>query len=130
MKRIIVFSVLMALLSACAPMPTQQQIDSADYGKVISQNEAEFALRNFFQIYLKDPDSARYSFGPVYKGYSVGNAFEGRKLTAGYLLDLTVNAKNSFGGYVGAKPYKAIFQNGRLVHLWEIGNGGVMKTVL
>ncbi|MFJ4255752.1 hypothetical protein ACIP01_02205 [Pseudomonas monteilii] len=129
LKRILVAGMLTIggplVLQGCAPMPTQQQIDSADYGDSIGQEDAEAQVKQAFSMVLKDPESARYSFGYVYKGYFVGSAFEGRKLQAGYLLDVTVNAKNSYGGYVGSKPYKFLFHNGRIAGAWEIGSSGM-----
>ena len=119
-----------ALLQGCAQAPTQQEINSADYGYPISQDDAVSQAKGAFGIYLKDPESARYSFGPVYKGYFVGSAFEGRKLQAGYLLDVTVNAKNSYGGYVGAKPYKFLFRNGKIAGAWEVGSGGIFIKIM
>ncbi|WP_329697838.1 hypothetical protein [Pseudomonas sp.] len=80
-------------------------------------------------MYLKDPDSAKYGFGSVYQGYMVGSVFEGRKLEAGYLLDVTVNAKNSYGGYTGAKPYKFLLRNDQIVGGWEIGQSGILIKI-
>ncbi|RED06993.1 membrane lipoprotein lipid attachment site-containing protein [Ectopseudomonas oleovorans] len=130
MKRY-VLAIFMALtLSGCAHKPTQQEIDSADYGYSINQSDAQKQVQSFFSVYLKDPESARFAFSDVYKGYFVGSAFEGRKLSAGYLMDFRVNAKNSFGGYVGAKPYKALFHNGRLQGIWEIRNGNLHVRIM
>lgn len=121
------FVVLMlAAVAGCAPMPTSEQISAADYGAPIEQDIAESMTRTMFGIYLKDPQSARYSFGRVYRGYVVTSAFEGRRLLAGYVLDVGVNAKNSFGGYVGEKPYKLLFHDGKLINAWEIGDSSGM----
>lgn len=134
LKRIALVGCLLAapavLLQGCAPVPTQQEINSADYGYPISQDDAVSQAKGAFGIYLKDPESARYSFGTVYKGYFVGSAFEGRKLQAGYLLDVTVNAKNSYGGYVGPKPYKFLFRNGKIAGAWEVGSSGIFVKIM
>lgn len=134
LKRIALIGCLIAapalLLQGCAPVPTQQEINSADYGYPISQDDAVSQVKGAFGIYLKDPESARYSFGSVYKGYFVGSAFEGRKLQAGYLLDVTVNAKNSYGGYVGPKPYKFLFRNGKIAGAWEVGSSGIFVKIM
>lgn len=114
-----------SLLSGCAQQPTPEQISSANYGASVYQADAESAVKLFFSMYLKDPDSAKYGFGSVYRGYMVGSVFEGRKLEAGYLLDVTVNAKNSYGGYTGAKPYKFLLRNDQIVGGWEIGQSGI-----
>lgn len=124
---VIFFAILVT--AGCATKPTPEQIQSANYGASVYQEDAENAVKGFFSVYLKDPESARYSFGDVYKGYMVGSAFEGRKLEAGYLLDVTVNAKNSYGGYVGAKPYKFLIRNDQLVGGWEIGSSGMLIRV-
>lgn len=127
--RMIIGALAVALLAGCASQPTPEQIQTADYGYSVYQGDAEKAVKDFFNVYLKDPESARYNFGYIYKGYMVGSAFEGRKLQAGYLLDVTVNAKNSFGGYVGAKPYKFLFHNDQLQGGWEVGSSGILIRV-
>jgi len=49
---------------------------------------------------LKDPDSARYGFyGEPVKWYA------GRDRKFGWATCAAINAKNSFGGYVGARQY-------------------------
>ena len=123
--RMFIGALAVALLAGCAAMPTPEQIQSADYGHVVSQSAAEDAVKSFFSVYLKDPESARYDFGPVYKGYMYGSVLEGRKLKPGYLLEVTVNAKNSYGGYVGAKPYKFLLHDDRIVEGWQMGSSGL-----
>lgn len=118
------------LIAGCASKPTPEQIQAANYGASVYQEDAEKAVKSFFDIYLKDPDSAKYSFGTVYRGYMVGSVFEGRKIEAGFLLDVTVNAKNSYGGYVGAKPYKFLIRNDKLVGGWEVGSSGIPIKIM
>lgn len=110
-------------LAGCAAAPTQQQINSADYGYSIYQADAEVLVKQFFESVLKDPESAKYRFGEVYRGYMVGSAFEGRKLEAGYLIDVNVNAKNSYGGYTGGKPYKFLIRSGKLIRGFDTSSG-------
>lgn len=117
--------VMVSLLSGCASKPTPEQIQAADYGASVYQADAEKAVKEFFSVYLKDPESARYSFGSVYRGYAVGSVFEGRKVEGGYMLDVSVNAKNSFGGYVGAKAYRFLLRNDRIISGWDLGNSGI-----
>ncbi|MDI2589995.1 hypothetical protein NYP20_16275 [Pseudomonas sp. N3-W] len=119
-KKITTILFLSVFLVACAGKPTQKELDNADYGQPVEQSIAEDLTKSFFAQYLKDPYSAQYSFGGIYKGYNVGSVFENRKITAGYLLDVSINAKNSYGGYVGTKTYKFIFHNGRMVRGYEI----------
>lgn len=105
-----------AALSGCASVPTQQQQAAADYGVPIAQADAEAAAEAHIKARLKDPMSAVFTWEPIYKGYLRGAPIVGRETIYGYLLDGTVNSKNSFGGYTGAKQYQVIFRNGAIVH--------------
>ncbi|MCD1609850.1 MULTISPECIES: hypothetical protein [Stutzerimonas] len=129
-----VFLVLLAgvfgVLAGCAAPPTQQEIAAADYGMPIEQAEAEEKAKEVFSRTLKDPYSAQYAFGKIYKGYSLTAPLQGRKASYGYMLDVMVNAKNSYGGYVGAKPYRFMFRNGRLVEGWRISDGGMLIPII
>ncbi|CAI8906201.1 MULTISPECIES: hypothetical protein [Pseudomonas syringae group] len=130
MRSILMIALALSILSGCASKPTPEQIQAANYGASVYQVDAEKAVRSFFQMYLKDPDSARYSFGTVYKGYVVGSVFEGRKVEGGYLLEVAVNAKNSFGGYVGARNYRFLIRNDRLVGGWDMGTSNIPVKIL
>jgi hypothetical protein len=99
-------------LTACATMPTQKEIDKADYGSPISQDLAEAKAKEFLSGYLKDPMSATYQWKAVYQGWFKGFR---RATVYGYILDGNINAKNSYGGYVGASPFRFVFRNGELV---------------
>lgn len=106
---------LAGLLSACATVPTADEQRAADYGLPIAQEDAERLAEAYLAPRLKDPMSAVYVWDRVTKGYMAGAPIAGRKLTYGYLLTGTVNAKNSFGGYVGAKRYGFVFRDGVIV---------------
>ncbi len=107
---------LVALVASCASAPpTPDQLASADYGSPISQYEAQAKAEAFFNRYLKDPDSALIEWGTVETGWLREAPIYGGQLRFGYILDANVNAKNSFGGYTGYKPYRFLFFNGSLV---------------
>ena len=109
---------LLALgVASCAIVPTTQEQAAADYGTPMEQAEAEAAAEAHIKARLKDPGSAVFTWKPIYAGYLRGAPIVGRKTIYGYLLDGTVNAKNSFGGYTGAEPYQVIFRNGVIVHV-------------
>lgn len=105
----------LATLAGCAAGPSPQDIAQADYGFPVEQDQAESRIKQYFSRTLKDPYSAQYQFSQVEKGYMVGNVFDGRKLYAGYIISVNVNAKNSYGGYAGAEGYQFLFQNGAMV---------------
>lgn len=72
-----------------------------------SLSEAEMgAIKARLTPMLKDPDSA--NFGPT----MAGKQPDGTVLVCG-----NVNAKNSFGGYIGMKPYYATLKGGSVVNL-------------
>ncbi len=62
---------------------------------------------------LKDPDSRRVIWGPVEQGYERSEVPSGEWMF-GYKMLAGVNAKNSYGGYAGSKPYIFFFQDGIL----------------
>lgn len=104
------------LLSGCAglaPLPP-----NADFGPPPVAYEE--AIKAHMEAKLKDPDSAKYRFGQPRKGYAnKGMALGGQVIFVGYVVPFQVNAKNSFGGYTGFKPFQA------LVHGGERGVKGV-----
>lgn len=103
-------------LVGCASTPSVSEQAAADYGGTIEQGRAETIATSYIAVRLKDPMSAVYSWNAVVKGFSGAAPIAGRKLTYGYLLAGTVNAKNSYGGYTGAVPYQFIFRDGQLVY--------------
>ena len=115
-------------LAGCAAQPTAEQIAALNYGPPISQEWAEAQAKEAISSRLKDPYTAQFQFGQVYQGYVTGSAIEGHKLSPGYLLDVHVNARNSYGGYTGYKPYKFLFFNGKLVGSWQISKQGLMLS--
>ena len=116
MKNIILSLVLGAALVGCASMPSATEQQAADYGMPISQVDAEAAAKAYLASRLKDPMSAVITWSAVEKGFVGSAPLLGRKAAYGYLLNGSVNAKNSFGGYTGAKPYQFLFRNGVVVY--------------
>ncbi|MNJ32305.1 hypothetical protein D3C77_269670 [compost metagenome] len=116
---------VLAVLAGCASGPTPQDIQHADYGQPIAQNQAEERIKQYFNGTLKDPSSAQYRFSKIEQGYIIGSAFEGKPLFAGYIITANVNAKNSFGGYTGSQGYQFLFQNGKLVKGLQLSPTGV-----
>lgn len=81
--------------------------DDADYGVV---PEVGDAVKAYFSQILKDPESARYEKGHLGKAYcNKGIAWGGDVVWYGYAANIYVNAKNSYGGYTGFKPYTLIW---------------------
>jgi len=124
---LVVFAVLIA---GCAYGPTQDEITYGRYGEQPDQAKAEESAKAFFETRLKDPESARYQFNPVYKGWMYSNRFEGSIFYAGYILQAQVNSKNSYGGYAGWTTYRLLFNGNALVRVVSISPQGVERTLL
>ena len=117
MKRFILVALL--CLSGCSTTLTQAELDKADYGYVITQESAERAALQFLHSYLKDPASALCEWKPIYKGGRKDGLIDGNHSHFGYILDGKVNAKNSYGGYIGYKDYEFIFNNGQIKAIYS-----------
>jgi ketosteroid isomerase-like protein len=98
--------------------PSSAQAPSAEYGAM--PMEYEEAVRQYFQKYLKDPNSVRYrEITKPEKGYAA--SVTGALLTrttrlAGWTVNATIDAKNSRGVYVGFKTYTFLFRGEKIVH--------------
>lgn len=115
-KRFIAFfSVL--LLGACAGS-FERLPPSADLGA--PPVGYEDMIKKHFENILKDPESARYRIGKPIKAYANNGLISGGNIAwRGYMVDVQVNAKNSFGGYVGFKPYMFFFSGNSVIRVYE-----------
>lgn len=127
--RVIVVTMLISMIAGCASGPTQDQIAGANYGSPPDQSKIEQVAKSFFTMHLKDAGSAQYQFAPSYKGWVSTNRLEGSKFFAGYILDVLVNAKNSYGGYTGWQKYQFVFNDGNLLRVSSISPQGVPRTL-
>jgi len=123
MRAIVVFFAVF-FLAGCASGPTPAEIAAIDYGHPIDQQVAERQAAAYLGRILKDPGSAHVSFGKVYQGYYTSAPIHGSKISAGYMIEAMVNAKNSYGGYTGAKPYRFLFRDGKLTNAWKVSPSG------
>ena len=114
MNRVLLASLLTSVtfLSGCVSNPTASDLNSADYGPEPSKELYEGKIKNHQETNLKDPGSARYKFAAPHKGWCKFNG----KVNYGWIVDYTVNAKNSYGGYTGAKPQFALLNNTTAYH--------------
>ena len=87
---------------------------SADYGDY--PDDYEVIIKKYFETSLKDPFSARYQFGKPFKAF-LRNApvMGGEPVFYGYMVYTNVNAKNSYGAYVGWEEYRLLIHNKSVV---------------
>ncbi len=128
----ITFALLFTAGCAGGP-PTQEELANADYGTPISQEEAQTQATLFLQRVLNDPKSAKIQWANVRQGWVRKVPLSGGGLQFGYFLDANINVKNSYGAYIGYKPYKFIFYNGTIVSVYaqqELGTGSSQTSYM
>lgn len=102
-------------LVGCASNPTGEELSAANYGAEIGQSACEVKVRSVMEMYLKDPGSATYKFGVCQKAGWNSIPIMGIPKQYGYELSAFINAKNSYGGYTGAKFYKFLIRDGVII---------------
>ena len=106
MKQVLL-AVGVALLAACTTPVTQTEISKAVYPARPSDEAADKHIRSYLAGVLKDPDSLRLECRETRKGWA--RQHRDRPADFGWVKPCSVNAKNSYGGYVGAQPYVFLF---------------------
>src|SRR5262249_1382176 len=86
------------LLAGCAGVQPPPDLTTADIGPALMGYEAP--IRAYFAPQLKDPYSVVYKVDAPVRAWGPH---------ATWAVCGTVNAKNSFGEYVGAKPFIVLF---------------------
>jgi len=122
----LLLSIAALAFSGCATLPshTEQlaQAEAMGYGAELPADYQEVIRDSMLQV-LKDGYSAQYQFEAPYKGWITGKAPSGLPgvEVAGWIVPAAVNAKNSYGAYVGFKPYKFLIRDGRVIYRMEPG---------
>jgi hypothetical protein len=107
-------------LSSCSTQSEYQSVAKEEkiqgYGAPLTMDYQAF-IKKWFSTRLKDPHSAVYTFSQPQKGYQAKAPvpFGPGGYWLGYRVDVMVNAKNSFGGYVSAKKYTFWFRDNQLL---------------
>ncbi|AMO82119.1 MULTISPECIES: lipoprotein [Hafniaceae] len=127
MKKIIFLLVGALLLSGCMATPSLTETTSANYGQLPSDYKE--MIQNDISYALKDPDSAKYEFGEPRKAYLQGGIAENFKMYYGWVIPVSVNAKNSYGGYTGFKKRYYMFSNGQIFDATLKFNSGYAKPI-
>ena len=87
----------------------------------------------YFTDTLKDPYSAHIDIQAPekfwYQEPALADGWTGGQRHAGWMVRVLVNAKNSYGGYVGNETYGFFFQNSRLVKVLEPDDWSTMGTI-
>lgn len=116
--------VMTTALSGCmtAPRaPTQSELSTADYGQVPTAADAERLALAAWRERALDPGSimVRVTGGPA--RWWARNR-EGQAVF-GYLFDVQINGKNTYGGYTGWQPGQLLVKNGQTLWSWTYDQG-------
>lgn len=114
--RKVLFAAL-ALLSACATVPSDEEMRAADYGVPPANYDA--IVRSFLNNYLRDPMTAQIQYvgGPVRRWDGFGGSLYG------WAVCYRINARNAYGGYVGARDYLFMIRDGEVRREYHRGVG-------
>ena len=124
----VIASFVCLALGACSYAPKPETAAAADYGTPMTASEMQGIADKFLVKVLKDPESRRVEWGRSGKAWAwTGLVGGGTKY--GYGVEADVNAKNSFGGYVGSKPYFFLFRNGVIENAGEVMQTGMYGFV-
>lgn len=102
---------LLASLAGCVPGPTGEQMARADFGSYPTDYES--IVKNYYALLLKDPYSVVYAGVSEPKQFYLGDRLSGGRF--GYLTCATLNAKNSFGAYIGYQTDALLIRDGAVV---------------
>lgn len=127
MKKAILSVLFVMSFIGCVSMPTQEEINKFDYGTPISIDYQK-SIKQYFDEILFDPYSAVYEFSEPQQYWFKEAPLLGGKLYAGYLVYVTVNAKNRMGGYTGKEKYGFLFKNNSLSKVMSPEELGMVKT--
>ncbi|WP_414828829.1 hypothetical protein [Alteromonas sp. H39] len=105
-------------LVGCKTLPTPTDVDNADYGAYPADYEA--IVKSYYRSKLSDPDSARYQLIATPQRYWLGNELD--DVYYGYLVCVTLNTKNLFGGYKGYQTDGLLIRNGDVIKHVEEGS--------
>lgn len=120
MKKTAAIALTALMLAGCAAtVPTHEQQANAYYGELVKQEHAQEVAKAYFETRLKDPDTAQYRFDDLHSGWIKDAPISGGKFHFGFILPVKVNAKNSYGGYTGYKPYSLLFRDDKLVKVLQ-----------
>jgi hypothetical protein len=111
--RLLSLIAIIAFLTGCVQRGvTKEQWQNANFGEKLNDSVYIAYIRQDVTKALIDPDSLKMSCADSRKGWAKKAGFEPKQF--GWLVYCEINAKNRFGGYVGAKSYVYLF-NGEKV---------------
>ena len=115
---------LALLLTACGSNPTKVNRDLTD----VKPSNPQVEAKAFLAKQLKDPSSATYRFEELRVEECRRTSIMGFPFKV-WALTVYVNAKNSYGGYVGEKETKVFFSKGKAMDFAQRRDGKRLANV-
>ncbi len=109
--------VMLSIVSGCACLPTQSEIDNLDYGSYPINYKS--AIKAYFDNILFDPNSAQYEFYEPAKTWLKS----GRTIMGGYGVGTNVNPKNK----MEKKFWTFFFRDGNIIKVYQGGRSVAMS---
>lgn len=117
----LIFLITLVVLSGCQTSvlkpPVEQgwrpAAEGADHGAY--PDNYQDIIKKWYMSNLKDPNSAIFvAFSKPRKEHAIADQFK-KVAVFGYSACASVNSKNSYGGYTGAKSYWFLIRNGIII---------------
>ena len=118
-KRALAILVLSSALAACESSPfgyTPAQLQAIRTEPLAPLTvDYKAIIRGVLHDTLKDPMSAVVEFSEPVRDTRLTQSFNAQSLHSCWRVDVNVNAKNSFGAYIGFSKYQFWFYNNQLI---------------
>ena len=103
--------VFAAALSSCSSAPTEQEVESADFGLSMSEAECLAIAKPFIRSRMGDPESVIFDDLKCYRGLEGRVPIARVEATYGYRFAGSVDSKGDIGRYTGLTPFSGIVRN-------------------
>ena len=103
--------VLAAAVSGCSSAPTEQEVESADFGLSMSEAECLAIAKPFIKSRMGDPESVIFDDLKCYRGLEGRVPIARVEATYGYRFAGSVDSKGEIGRYTGLTPFSGIVRN-------------------
>ena len=103
--------VFAAALASCSSAPTEQEVESADFGVSMSEAECLAIAKPFIRSRMGDPESVIFDDLKCYRGLEGRVPIARVEATYGYRFAGNVDSKGDIGRYTGLTPFSGIVRN-------------------
>lgn len=117
---------ILAVLTGCASV-SPKELATADFGPYPTEHEN--IIKNYAGRMLNDPYSAVYNFGTPRKGVAQDGIALGGKKHFGWIVPVTINAKNDFGAYTGERSHYFFIAEGQVGDITGLKSAGMARFV-